>query len=162
MTIQHVSLSISVSKDGYDWMKLKDFLRDTLQLSQDDVYKVDVKDSFAFFNTDDRSQSQGFRVLSQTSNKMAVLSTLKSQRKRVEIAIAEVAAVVDLVAVAMAEAEEDETTVLKILDQDLKAEDVEATTTRLEDLRDVHQTLNQVVGAIFQEQEKAVENKPLC
>jgi ATP-dependent RNA helicase DeaD len=40
------------SKDGYDWMKLKDFLRDTLQLSQDDVYKVDVKDSFAFFNTD--------------------------------------------------------------------------------------------------------------
>ena len=33
-------------------MKLKDFLRDTLQLSQDDVYKVDVKDSFAFFNTD--------------------------------------------------------------------------------------------------------------
>jgi len=40
------------NKDGYDWMKLKDFLRDTLQLSQDDVYKVDVKDSFAFFNTD--------------------------------------------------------------------------------------------------------------
>ncbi|MDA9126280.1 DEAD/DEAH box helicase [Flavobacteriaceae bacterium] len=39
------------SKDGYDWMKLKDFLRDTLQLNQDDVYKVDVKDSFAFFNT---------------------------------------------------------------------------------------------------------------
>ena len=33
-------------------MKLKDFLRDTLQLNQDDVYKVDVKDSFAFFNTD--------------------------------------------------------------------------------------------------------------
>ncbi len=40
------------SKDGYDWMKLKDFLRDTLQLNQDDLYKVDVKDSFAFFNTD--------------------------------------------------------------------------------------------------------------
>jgi len=40
------------SKDGYDWMKLKDFLRDMLQLNQDDVYKVDVKDSFAFFNTD--------------------------------------------------------------------------------------------------------------
>ena len=40
------------SKDGYDWMKLKDFLRDTLQLNQDDVYKVDVKESFAFFNTD--------------------------------------------------------------------------------------------------------------
>ena len=40
------------NKDGYDWMRLKDFLRDTLQLNQDDVFKVDVKDSFAFFNTD--------------------------------------------------------------------------------------------------------------
>ena len=40
------------NKDGYDWMRLKDFLRDNLQLNQDDVYKVDVKDSFAFFNTD--------------------------------------------------------------------------------------------------------------
>ena len=39
-------------KDGYDWMRLKDFLRDSLQLNQEDVYKVDVKDSFAFFNTD--------------------------------------------------------------------------------------------------------------
>ena len=40
------------NKDGYDWMRLKDFLRDTLQLNHDDVFKVDVKDSFAFFNTD--------------------------------------------------------------------------------------------------------------
>ncbi|MGB6150549.1 MAG: DEAD/DEAH box helicase [Pricia sp.] len=39
-------------KDGYDWMTLKDFLRDTLQLGQDDVYKVDAKDSFSFFNTE--------------------------------------------------------------------------------------------------------------
>ena len=39
-------------KDGYDWMRLKDFLRDSLQLNQEDIYKVDVKDSFAFFNTD--------------------------------------------------------------------------------------------------------------
>ena len=50
--IQHASFINIGSKDGYDWMKLKDFLRDTLQLNQDDVYKVDVKDSFAFFNTD--------------------------------------------------------------------------------------------------------------
>ena len=40
-------------KDGYDWMSLKDFLKDTLSLGRDDVYKVDVKDSFAFFNTDE-------------------------------------------------------------------------------------------------------------
>lgn len=41
-------------KDDFDWMSLKDFLRDLLQLGRDDVYKVDVKDSFSFFNTDDK------------------------------------------------------------------------------------------------------------
>ncbi|MGB5821525.1 MAG: DEAD/DEAH box helicase [Saonia sp.] len=39
-------------KDDYDWMSLKDFLKDTLDLGRDDVYKVDVKESFSFFNTD--------------------------------------------------------------------------------------------------------------
>lgn len=39
-------------KDGYDWMSLKDFLRDTLSLGKEDVYKVDTKDSFSFFNTE--------------------------------------------------------------------------------------------------------------
>ncbi|SDL46606.1 DEAD/DEAH box helicase [Kriegella aquimaris] len=39
-------------KDGYDWMTLKDFLKDTLSLGRDDIYKVDVKDSFSFFNTE--------------------------------------------------------------------------------------------------------------
>jgi ATP-dependent RNA helicase DeaD len=39
-------------KDGYDWMKLKDFLKDELELGRDDVFKVDVKDTFSFFNTD--------------------------------------------------------------------------------------------------------------
>jgi ATP-dependent RNA helicase DeaD len=39
-------------KDGYDWMKLKDFLKDNLELGQDAVFKVDVKDSFSFFNTE--------------------------------------------------------------------------------------------------------------
>ncbi|WP_289023878.1 DEAD/DEAH box helicase [uncultured Salegentibacter sp.] len=40
------------AKDGFDWMSLKDFLKATLDLGRDDVYKVDVKDSFSFFNTD--------------------------------------------------------------------------------------------------------------
>ncbi|NNF85654.1 MAG: DEAD/DEAH box helicase, partial [Winogradskyella sp.] len=35
-------------KDGYDWMKLKDFLKEQLSLGRDDVFKVDVKDSFSF------------------------------------------------------------------------------------------------------------------
>ena len=39
-------------RDGYDWMSLKDFLRDQLGLEKEDIYKVDTKDSFSFFNTD--------------------------------------------------------------------------------------------------------------
>ncbi|MBT8275295.1 MAG: DbpA RNA binding domain-containing protein, partial [Bacteroidia bacterium] len=41
-------------KDDFDWMSLKDFLRDLLQLSKDDLYKVDVMDSFSFFNVDEK------------------------------------------------------------------------------------------------------------
>lgn len=40
------------SRDGFDWMKLKDFLKEILDLGRDDVFKVDVKDSFSFFNTE--------------------------------------------------------------------------------------------------------------
>ncbi len=43
-------------KDDFDWMSLKDFLRDVLSLDKDDVYKVDVKDTFSFFNTDKKHQ----------------------------------------------------------------------------------------------------------
>ncbi|MDA0277482.1 MAG: DEAD/DEAH box helicase [Bacteroidetes bacterium] len=39
-------------KDGYDWMSLKDFLRDTVSLGKDDIFKVDVKESFSFFNSE--------------------------------------------------------------------------------------------------------------
>ena len=38
-------------RDGYDWKSLKDFLKATLNLGRDDVFKVDVKNSFSFFNT---------------------------------------------------------------------------------------------------------------
>ncbi|MGV7107844.1 DEAD/DEAH box helicase [Flavobacterium sp. U410] len=40
------------SRDNFDWMSLKDFLRDTLELGRDDIFKVDVKEGFSFFNTD--------------------------------------------------------------------------------------------------------------
>ena len=43
-------------KDDFDWMSLKDFLREILQLGKDELYKVDVKDSFSFFNTDLKHQ----------------------------------------------------------------------------------------------------------
>ncbi len=45
-------------KDGYDWMNLKDFLKDVLELGRDDVFKVDVKDSFSFFTTDNALQEK--------------------------------------------------------------------------------------------------------
>ena len=45
-------------KDGYDWMKLKDFLKEVLDLGRDDVFKVDVKESFSFFNTEKEQQEK--------------------------------------------------------------------------------------------------------
>jgi ATP-dependent RNA helicase DeaD len=44
---------INVGKrDGYSWGSLKDFIRELTHLTKDQVYKVDVKDNFSFFNTD--------------------------------------------------------------------------------------------------------------
>ncbi len=40
------------SRDGFDWMSLKDFLKENLDLGRDGVSRVDVKDNFSFFNTD--------------------------------------------------------------------------------------------------------------
>lgn len=40
------------SRDGFDWKRLKDFLKAMLEMDRDEVYKVDVKENFSFFNTD--------------------------------------------------------------------------------------------------------------
>ena len=40
------------ARDGFEWMELKDFLKEKLELGRDDVFKVDVKEGFSFFNTD--------------------------------------------------------------------------------------------------------------
>lgn len=45
------------SKDGLDW-KLKDLLKEELNLGRDEVYKVDVMGSFSFFNTDENLEKQ--------------------------------------------------------------------------------------------------------
>ena len=51
-----IRLFINIGKkDGFDWMSLKDFLRDSLELGQDDIFKVDVKDSFSFFNSETKN-----------------------------------------------------------------------------------------------------------
>ncbi|MBT8260101.1 MAG: DEAD/DEAH box helicase, partial [Bacteroidia bacterium] len=52
-------------KDGFDWMKLKDFLKEVLELGKDDVFKVDVKDSFSFFNTETKEQEKVFEVFKE-------------------------------------------------------------------------------------------------
>lgn len=46
------------SKDGFDWMQLKDFLKEQLALGRDDVFKVEVKESFSFFNTETEQQEK--------------------------------------------------------------------------------------------------------
>ncbi|WP_109298695.1 DEAD/DEAH box helicase [Aquimarina sp. AU474] len=48
-------------KDGFDWMTLKDFLKEVLELGGDSLSRVDVKESFSFFNTSAEHQE---RVLS--------------------------------------------------------------------------------------------------
>lgn len=45
-------------KDGYDWMRLKDFLKERLELGRDDVFKVDCKENFSFFNTDEKHKER--------------------------------------------------------------------------------------------------------
>jgi ATP-dependent RNA helicase DeaD len=45
-------------KDGFDWMKLKDFLKEELELGRDDVFKVDCKETFSFFNTEKEHQEK--------------------------------------------------------------------------------------------------------
>lgn len=49
-------------KDGFDWMTLKDFLKDELDLGRDAVSRVDVKETFSFFNTssEDQERVMGF------------------------------------------------------------------------------------------------------
>jgi len=49
-------------KDGYDWMTLKDFLKESLDLGRDAVSRVDVKENFAFFNTDVAHQDKVLEV----------------------------------------------------------------------------------------------------
>ncbi|WP_297334625.1 DEAD/DEAH box helicase [Flavobacterium sp.] len=65
------------SRDDFDWMTLKDFLRDTLGLGRDDVFKVDVKEGFSFFNTD----AEHANIVLDTLNSMH----LEGRRINVEI-----------------------------------------------------------------------------
>jgi len=47
-------------KDGFNWMSLKDFLKEQLDLGRDEVGKVDVKKTFSFFNTPKSKEQKVF------------------------------------------------------------------------------------------------------
>ena len=75
-------------KDGFNWMKLKDYLKDQLQ-DQDAVQKVDVMGTFSFFNTPDDLQDkvlQHFKNENFQGRKVEVeVSKDKPKRKRKKI-----------------------------------------------------------------------------
>jgi len=56
------------SRDNFDWMKLKDFLKETLGLGRDDLFKVDVKEGFSFFNT----EAEHLDLVMETLNGLSV------------------------------------------------------------------------------------------
>lgn len=51
------------ARDDFDWMRLKDFLKEKLNLGREDVYKVDVKEGFSFFNTDGKHTDKVMEIL---------------------------------------------------------------------------------------------------
>jgi ATP-dependent RNA helicase DeaD len=65
------------SRDNFDWMQLKDFLKETLDLGRDDVYKVDVKEGFSFFNTDPE----------HTDKVMETLNNIQLEGRRINVEI---------------------------------------------------------------------------
>jgi ATP-dependent RNA helicase DeaD len=65
------------SRDNFDWMTLKDYLKETLDLGRDDVFKVDVKEGFSFFNTDPE----------HTDKVMEVLNNVQLEGRRINVEI---------------------------------------------------------------------------
>jgi ATP-dependent RNA helicase DeaD len=65
------------SRDNFDWMSLKDYLKETLDLGRDDVFKVDVKEGFSFFNTNPE----------HTDKVMDVLNNLQLEGRRINVEI---------------------------------------------------------------------------
>ncbi|MFM9826859.1 DEAD/DEAH box helicase [Flavobacterium sp.] len=65
------------SRDNFDWMQLKDYLKETLDLGRDDVFKVDVKEGFSFFNTDPE----------HTDKVMDILNNVQLEGRRINVEI---------------------------------------------------------------------------
>jgi ATP-dependent RNA helicase DeaD len=65
------------ARDNFDWMSLKDYLKETLDLGRDDVFKVDVKEGFSFFNTDPE----------HTDKVMDILNNVQLEGRRINVEI---------------------------------------------------------------------------
>ncbi|GEL12337.1 ATP-dependent RNA helicase DeaD [Flavobacterium glycines] len=65
------------ARDNFDWMTLKDYLKETLDLGRDDVFKVDVKEGFSFFNTD----------AEHTDKVMDILNNVQLEGRRINVEI---------------------------------------------------------------------------
>lgn len=65
------------ARDNFDWMSLKDFLKETLELGRDDLFKVDVKEGFSFFNTN----------AEHADKVMDILNNINHQGRRVNVEI---------------------------------------------------------------------------
>jgi len=65
------------ARDNFDWMSLKDYLKETLDLGRDDVFKVDVKEGFSFFNTEPE----------HTDRVMDILNNVQLEGRRINVEI---------------------------------------------------------------------------
>jgi ATP-dependent RNA helicase DeaD len=69
------------SKDGFDWMKLKDFLKEVLELGRDDVFKVEVKESFSFFNTENEMKEKVLAFFTDFKHEGRFVNVEESQNR---------------------------------------------------------------------------------
>lgn len=56
-------------KDGLNWKSLKDYIRDESGLDRDDIFKVDTKSTFSFFNVDTKNRELIFSTIHQNNYK---------------------------------------------------------------------------------------------
>ena len=52
-------------KDDFNWMTLKDFIKNNTKLSNDEIFHVDVMENFSFFNTYEKFKSKVISTLSE-------------------------------------------------------------------------------------------------
>ena len=73
------------TRDDFDWMSLKDLLKEVTGLTKEGIYRVECKESFSFFNTDTEHKELIFNVFNEfeiEGRKVNVEETTKRAGKR--------------------------------------------------------------------------------